>query len=429
MSLHTTVRALFRRHRDRRLAHDPRLPALARAFVDGPWEADALAARGEAVLGGPDRWMRSFARRLVAHGPDREGLTIPALTHWLFRDPGVRRALLNRVDGASWAVPVRPRFHTPTALPTLLTRGDLAAWLGWSPSVLEGHVDRRHSHRHQAGFRDYVVRWRGERLIEAPKDRLKAAQLRILREILDRVPTHPAAHGFVRGRSPVTHARVHAGQAVVLRLDLRQFFANLTAPRVVGWFHALGFPWPVAVDLAGLTTTWTPRDVCARPPWNQPHLPQGAPTSPALANALAYTLDARLDGLCHAWGLQYSRYADDLTVSGPHITLGQEAAFGTVVRTEGFWLNRRKRLRMTASRAQRVTGLVVNAAPAVSRAERDRLRAVLHRVERHGWEAAAIDGVGDVRAWLLGRIAWVTQANAVHGAPLRERFDRLPAPP
>ena len=57
------------------------------------------------------------------------------------------------------------------------------------------------------------------RAIERPKARLKAAQRVVLRELLDRIPAHPAAHGFVRGRSAVTHAALHAGRRIVLRFE------------------------------------------------------------------------------------------------------------------------------------------------------------------------------------------------------------------
>jgi RNA-directed DNA polymerase len=397
---------------------------LARAFLGGVWEPSAMAHRGRWAIGRGDRWLLPFARRVLVQGPDPR-LGLSALTAWIEADPGARRAFANRTfDPRGWYFPdepIRPRLQVD-GLPDLPDERAVAAWLGWTTDVLAGHADVRHWHHHPntAGrFRDYVYRWRGTRLIEAPKDRLKAGQRRILRELLDRVPTHPAAFGFVRGRSPVTHAAQHVGQAVVMRVDLRQFFANVGSDRVAGFFRALGYPSAVAWILAGLTTTWTPADVTRRAPWCQPHLPQGAPTSPALANAVAWTLDARLTGLAEAVGLRYSRYADDLTFSGERLGPGLLRIVDRVVREEGFRVNPKKTAIFRRSRSQRVTGLVVNDGTAVGRAERDRLRAVLHRARSSGWSAVQVEGVADPRAWAIGRIAWITQANARHGAALQ----------
>ena len=138
----------------------------------------------------------------------------------------------------------------------------------------------------------------------------------------------------MRGRSVHTHAAVHAGAGLVLRLDLRDFFASVPAARVFGVLATLGYPAPVARALTGLATNRAPVAVLAamdpapRPGLvaaryalerrlAAPHLPQGAPTSPALANLAAFSLDRRLTGLAAAFGLAYSRYADDLTFSGP----------------------------------------------------------------------------------------------------------------
>ncbi|MGH2908799.1 MAG: reverse transcriptase family protein, partial [Solirubrobacteraceae bacterium] len=194
-------------------------------------------------------------------------------------------------------------------------------------------------------LRNYRYRWIPRRsglprLIEAPKLRLKEVQRWILREILSQVPAHDAAHGFTRGRSAITHATLHCGQQAVLALDLRDFFPSVPAGRVYGIFRTLGYTPGVAHVLTGLCT-----NVVALMAWDAlaaggeasgarfhlgralatPHLPQGAPTSPALANLAAFGLDRRLAGLAAGFELCYSRYADDLTLSGPALG-GRRAA-------------------------------------------------------------------------------------------------------
>ena len=148
---------------------------------------------------------------------------------------------------------------------------------------------------------------------------MKAVQRQILAGILNRVPAHPAVHGFVRGRSIKSFAEPHAGKVVVLRMDLKDFFPSVRRARVQALFRTLGYPEIAADLLGGIVTTRTPRDVLRgfkgddlaemRRMYEQSHLPQGAPTSPALANACCWRLDCRLAGLAEAAGAAYTRYA------------------------------------------------------------------------------------------------------------------------
>ena len=152
----------------------------------------------------------------------------------------------------------------------------------------------------------------------------------MLREILDRIPPHAAAHGFRHERSVKTFAAPHVGQQVVARVDLRDFFPTVPRTRVRGLFLTAGYPGEVASMLAGLCTNQVPDTIWEDFPqfgspqdrfahealYRRPHLPQGAPTSPALANLAAYRLDCRLHGLASAAGARYTRYADDLLFSG-----------------------------------------------------------------------------------------------------------------
>ena len=192
-----------------------------------------------------------------------------------------------------------------------LSDGQLA-WLadvrGWERSVTD---ERLRNYR----YRSLPRRDRLPRVIEVPKARLKEIQRWVLREILDRVPAHDAAHGFTRGRSAITHAEAHVNQDVVVRLDLRDFFASIAAGRIYGLFSTLGYTPSVARVLTGLTTNVVPSfvwDVIAATTQDRrlvqprfwlgralatPHLPQGAPTSPALANLVAFRLDRRLRGI------------------------------------------------------------------------------------------------------------------------------------
>ena len=199
-------------------------------------------------------------------------------------------------------------------------------------------------------------------MIERPKTRLKAIQRRILREILAWIPVHDAAHGFVRGRSARTHAALHTGRRVVVRLDLEDFFAGVAAARVFGIFRTAGYPEGVAHTLTGLCTNAVPDRESVAGHYRlarrlaTPHLPQGAPTSPALANLAAFRLDRRLTGLADALGARYTRYADDLVLSSDHYLRTPQAVIAAIATEEGFRVNAAKTRVMGHGSRQTVTG-------------------------------------------------------------------------
>jgi hypothetical protein len=254
---------------------------------------------------------------------------------------------------------------------------------------------------------------------------------------------HDAAHGYVRGRSPLTLAAEHAGAAMVVRLDLEGFFAHVTGERIAGLLRAAGYPPAVASALAGLLVTATPRQALLAAPhgaperWAQrrrlldrlagPHLPQGAPTSPTAANLLAHRLDRRLAGLADAVDARYGRYADDLVFSGgPSLPArGLVTRVARIAAEEGFRVRPDKTRVLPAHHRQRVTGLVVNAHPAAARREYDALRALLHNCARTGPDAQNRDGHPAFREHLQGRIAWIATNSSTRAAKLRSLFDAI----
>ena len=430
---------------------------LAAAFVGGRWRAEDLAERGAGALDRRPDWMSALAMRAAAayRTPPaaRELATLidsflaerpaavgdrepPQIIRLVAERPSERAALEH-----GWSV---ARIETTSELADRLELSD--GQLAWLADVrgLERTVaaEKLRNYRYRALTRPSGV----ARVIEAPKARLKEIQRWVLREILDHVPGHAAAHGFTAGRSVISHAGLHTGQETVLRLDVRDFFAAVAAGRVYGIFRTIGYPAAVAHALTGLTTNALPVTVCSALPrpadprrvgahfWlgrqlATPHLPQGAPTSPALANLAAFRLDRRLAGLAAARGLRYSRYADDLTFSGPRrlarAWVQTERGVAAIAAEEGFALNPAKVVLRTAASRQTVCGVVVNAHPNVARAEYDRLKAILHNAARHGPAGQNRAGVADFEAHLRGRVAWVASVHPGHGERLRRRLAEI----
>jgi hypothetical protein len=327
-----------------------------------------------------------------------------------------------------------PRFRTPAELADWLSLPlGQVAWLIHRFSERHRPQDAQSAHYH---FRWLKKRGGGWRLIESPKQVLKRVQTQILREILDHVPPHELAHGFARGRSIVTNARPHVGSRVLVKLDLENFYATVRFSRVAAIFRSLGYSRDAALWLARLTTSSLPTtlpfpegEATALRPFLGRHLPQGAPTSPALANLSAYALDVRLGGLARSFGARYTRYADDLTFSGPERFLRSLRTFlplvGQIVRAERFRVNPRKRRVIRNSQRQTVTGVVVNARVNVSRADYDRLKATLVNCVRQGPAAQNRAGTPDFAAHLCGKIAHVMQLNPDRGNRLLEIYEQI----
>jgi hypothetical protein len=297
-------------------------------------------------------------------------------------------------------------------LPVWKTEEDVAAAL----SLTLGQLRHFSQHRHRETAPHYVTfaipkRSGGERLIFAPKRRLKAVLRALDRLLVSKLPVSEHAHGFVRGRSVATNAAPHVGKAVVLHFDIENCFPTIHFGRVRGLLLALGYSYPVAATLAVLTTESPRQPVAAEGKiYHTPVGPrvcvQGAPTSPGLCNAILMRLDRRLAGLAKKHGFVYTRYADDLAFSGddPGKIAKLLKLAPSIVAEEGFAVNAKKTRVMRAGRRQTVTGVVVNKAMGLSRQERRKLRAALHR--RKG---APADHVGDRR--LHGKLAYLFMLN------------------
>jgi hypothetical protein len=218
-------------------------------------------------------------------------------------------------------------------------------------------------------------------------------------------------------------------------MDLRDFFPTFAAARIQTLFRNMGYPEPVADLLGGICTNVTPRDLLnglsfeARDLYRRPHLPQGAPTSPALANLCCWRVDCRLAGLAASTGATYTRYADDLAFSGSEDLEKRVERFSmhvaAVLLEEGFAVNHRKTRIMRQGVRQHLAGLVVNQHMNVSRANFDTLKATLTNCARLGPESQNLAGHANFRAHLEGRVGFVESINPVRGARLRAILKRI----
>ena len=433
------------------------LNVLARALYIGKQDVGSIVGRIEKSAGKPWRGLPALARRYLS---TFDGVPRPRhrdVVQFLQRDDRFREIAYKHfqlVPIRQWLTEPQEMLPAPAArewnLPRITSIGELSAWFRLAPGELEWFADlkRLNNKSGQTALSHYVYtliakRSGGLRLLEAPKQKLKQMQRQILVEILNAIPTHEAAHGFHPGRSIRTFAAPHCGKRVVLRMDIRDFFPSISAGRVEALFRTSGYPGSVARMLAGLCTNAVPntfwrdhrRDVGVeevfelRGLYGSRHLPQGAPTSPALGNLCAYSFDCRLHGLARSAGAEYTRYADDLAFSGGEAFNRQAERFsnrvGAILLEEGFRTYYRKTRIMHPGVRQHLAGLVTNQHLNIARDTFDELKAILTNCVRKGPHSQNRESVADFRAHLNGRVSFVESIHPGKGAKLRAIFERI----
>jgi len=279
--------------------------------------------------------------------------------------------------------------------------------------------DRLHEcvRRYRDPYAMHEIRKRsgGNRRICVPAPYLKRVQTWIHRSILlsdgARALVHDSSTAYGPGCSSHKNATVHAGASWIVKLDIKDFFESISERQVYHLYRKLGYPALLAFELARLSTRhispyregarlfrdgrwrWTagqPGKAWPYPRVDQVgHLPQGAPTSPMLANLVVREMDEKIKIIARAAGATYTRYADDMVLS---LTFGSRAAatallqsVADVVTGEGFRINRKKTHACGPGARKIVTGLLVNeTSPRLPRSLKDEIELALHFIERRG---------------------------------------------
>jgi RNA-directed DNA polymerase len=426
------------------------------AILAGPPDVAGIVERMTSIFGAHEAWMDDVAQKAVqGFAPQWNDTHAIQLTPLLenatafvaaFRSDArpeviriVRRPPAQRLPPARLAHLDLPHWSNLHELAEWLEvdDGDLS-WLAthWRVAPGDASSPLHHYSYHARGKRDGR-----HRLIERPKPLVRFVQHKLLHGLLDRVPPHDAAHGFRRGRSIVSFAAPHADKPLVIRLDLADFFASVTQARVHAMFSALGYPVAVARALTALCTNRVPSRLLVsgalkgKFDWTEQqrlrarHLPQGASTSPALANLCAFRLDTRLAALAASLDADYTRYADDLAFSGAasfkRVAERLPVWIAAIALEEGFVVQPRKTRVMARGIRQQLAGVVVNRHPNLARDRFDSLKALLTNCVRHGPASQNRDGRADFRAALAGHVAHAAMLNPSRGAKLQAIFERI----
>jgi RNA-directed DNA polymerase len=289
-------------------------------------------------------------------------------------------------------------------------------------------------------------------MISVPGPQLKKVQSWVAQHVLNKVEPHAASHAFSPGSSIAACAREHAGARWLVKMDIADFFGSVTEIQVYHVFRKLGYGELVSFELARLCTmvpfasakhsmkSWQVRfrrqriAVYAEPLIGR--LPQGAPTSPMLANLVMRDADEKLQALAHSQGLVYTRYSDDITFSTQG-TFSRSQAMAVVknaaaiLKRKGLYPNRAKTTVVHPGARRVVLGLLVDGdQPRLSRTFRSRLRQHLYYLETRGIlahvEARGFDSAGGLYRHLRGLIDY---ANMVDQLYAQEQLFRLQALP
>ncbi len=195
-----------------------------------------------------------------------------------------------------------------------------------------------------------------------------------------------SAMGFVKNRSVVDNARIHVGQNYVFNMDLENFFPSINEARVIArlQYPPFNFNKKLAFAIGGLCAIRKEENGEVRFV-----LPQGAPTSPLLSNAVCDFMDKQMRRLASKHGVHYSRYADDITFSSMRNVFQENGDFmcgvKKIIAKQGFKINKAKTRLQKKNHRQEVTGLIVNGKPNVAHLYIHDLRCILHIWEKYGY--------------------------------------------
>lgn len=257
-------------------------------------------------------------------------------------------------------------------IPPIFEQDHLAQLLG-----LELPVMLRMVFGTESFYRAFTIPKRsgGKRSIVSPYPSLLEAQRWILEHILGKVKMSACVTGFRTEKSIVDNARIHCGRSELLKIDLKDFFPSIGFSRVMNVFTSRGYPREIAFLLSRLCTL-------------DDALPQGAASSPMLSNIICRRMDARFYKVCKVNRLKYTRYADDITISGKEIPKGIARMFFEIIEDEEFTVNQKKIRFVKEGEKKIVTGLdITSGFPRVPRKFRRDLRRDIYYVWSSGLAA------------------------------------------
>lgn len=258
----------------------------------------------------------------------------------------------------------------------------------------------------------------GYRTIESPSKDLKEVQRLILDLVLKNIPVSLCSTGFIEGKSIINNANKHINKKFVLNIDLENFFNTIGSLRVYSMFIAYGIQHKEAEKMTNICTY-------------KGCLPQGAPSSPCISNIICNNLDKRLANLCKIIDGNYTRYADDITISTNNAKIKKYIkTIEKIIIEEGFQINYKKHRLLTHNTKQVVTGIVVNEKLNIDKNYIRKIRQELYYCNKYGikqhmlHENINIDEDQYINS-LKGKINFIKSINPNVGNKLEDKLQIL----
>lgn len=297
------------------------------------------------------------------------------------------------------------------------------------------------------------------RVICVPHIKLAEVQQWIARNVLALGRPHSASTAFAPGAHLVDAVQPHCGSRWIVKVDVRRFFESVTEISAYRAFRRLGYQPLVSLELARLCTRvgnlsklrrqrrWirlAPTYVAKISSYafhRLGHLPQGAPTSPMLANLTMCEADADLTKTAESFGMVYTRYADDLTFSTSKSSFDRndaEALIKQIYRILGRFglVPNLAKTQVVPPRARKIVlGLLVDqGTPRLTREFKNKMRMHLYYLEhvdigpiRHA-QKRGFSAVVGLRNYLMGLAAYASQVEPTYGNELKMRLKAVPWP-
>lgn len=271
---------------------------------------------------------------------------------------------------------------------------------------------------HPQEYHTFYLMQKGKvREITAPSRKLKLRQRWILDHILLKLKVSNYAHGFVKDRSIKTNAELHAAHDYALCMDIEDFFPTIKEDAVKRVFVRAGYSKRAAAALA---------DICC----HLGVLPQGAPTSPCLANLVFAQEDAELALLAKQYHATYSRYADDLIFSADMPLKGLTEAVDQLLQGAGFRINSSKTKDFSPGQPKRITGIIVqNGTIRVPRRFKRELKKEIYYCKKFGvvlhLENSRSNKAVNYREYLYGKAFYVKMIEPELGKRFLDELDEI----
>ncbi|EPR43525.1 RNA-directed DNA polymerase (Reverse transcriptase) [Desulfovibrio sp. X2] len=253
----------------------------------------------------------------------------------------------------------------------------------------------------------------GMRTIHAPRIFLKTIQRWIVDYFLFQLPCHPGCHSFQRGKSIISNAAIHVGKKYVGNIDIADYFKSIKSEHLV---HKLSKFFGIGLSRA-ISLICTHDDF----------LPQGAPSSPILSNFYLFDFDKEISLLCEQNELSYSRYADDITISGKEKNSIYNAINYSkyLLKKHNLTLNYQKTRVSSRGGQQNVTGVVVNQKINPPRSLRRNIRALFHNAQKNPMQYT--DKIEMMRGYLSYLNMYESQKNIINKSRYEHIIDAIAA--